>query len=141
VSTAPLVVSLCLNNPPCIGFTLEKSHIKNIRRREKGDCRCKMTGTRFHSVVTNRAQMCTADWYKENNLTGECHSQESNFVSRLPRDYSCCGILRYTCERFAKRLFLSWHTTVLEHGLLQKGEIQYQPFYIDSSPVRDTVPL
>jgi hypothetical protein len=40
--------------------TLVKSIIKKIRRREQGGCRCKMAGTGFHSVVTNRDQMCTA---------------------------------------------------------------------------------
>jgi hypothetical protein len=48
---------LGLNNPPRI----VKSGIKKIRRREQGGCRCKMAGTGFHSVVANRAQMCTAD--------------------------------------------------------------------------------
>jgi hypothetical protein len=48
----PLVVSLGVNNPPRIGFTLVKSR-KNIRRREHRDCRCKIAGTGLHSVVGN----------------------------------------------------------------------------------------
>jgi hypothetical protein len=113
-----------------------------------------MAGTGFPIVVANRAQMCTADCHEENNLTedcyeensrttdcykdnnrtADCHSQEYKFESGLPR-----GKPRYTSERFAKGLFLSWQTAVCERGLPQKSEIQYQPFYIDSPHVRGDV--
>jgi hypothetical protein len=79
-----------------------------------------MAGTGFHSVVANRAQMCTADhsgplknkknrtgdYHKGYNFTADCHSQESKFENRLPRGYSCCGKPQYTGEQFAKGLFL-----------------------------------
>jgi hypothetical protein len=54
----------------------------------------------------------TVDCYKENNRTVDCHSQESKFESGVPRCYSCCGKLRYTWDRFAKRLFLPLQTAV-----------------------------
>jgi hypothetical protein len=38
------------------------------------------------------------------------------------------GNPQYTWELFAKGLFLLWQTAVLERGLLQQSEIQYQPF-------------
>jgi hypothetical protein len=60
-----LVVSLGLNNPPRIGFTLLKSRIKKIRHREQGGRRCKMAGTGFHSAEANRALICTADCHAE----------------------------------------------------------------------------
>jgi hypothetical protein len=39
----------------------------------------------------------------------------------------------------AQGIFLVWQTAVLEHSLSQQSEIQYQPFYINSPPVRSTV--
>jgi hypothetical protein len=35
-------------------------------------------GTGFHFVVANRAPMCTADCYKENNLTCDCHNRTAD---------------------------------------------------------------
>jgi hypothetical protein len=70
-----------------------------------------MAGTGFHSVVANRAQMCTAelayggiytaDCHKENKRTADCHipvvANSDTFDSSL---------------RFAKGFFLFWQTAV-----------------------------
>jgi hypothetical protein len=100
--------------------------MKKIQCSEQGDYRCKMAGAGFHSVVANRAQMCTADCWEENNLTADCHkenvrtkechkannstadchSQESKFESGLPRGIgvAICGTLEsglppgYSCH-------------------------------------------
>jgi hypothetical protein len=155
---------------PHIGFALQTSSIKKIRRREQGGCRCIIAGPGSHSVVANRAQMCTADhaiprysdrgWTRrknrtadcqeENNRTMDCHSHESKFESALPSGYSCCRKPRHIWERFAKEVIpvtanrgtldsglpraysCCGKTAVLEHGLSQQTETQYQPLYIDS---------
>jgi hypothetical protein len=92
-----------------------------------------MDGTGFHSVVANRAQMCTADCHEENNLTAECH-EANNRTSGCQAD--CQGIIPLVANHVhlravSKGLFLSWQNAVpvLERGLPQKSEIQYQTFY------------
>jgi hypothetical protein len=53
-----------------------------------------MAGTGFHSVVANRAHLCTADCQKENKLTADC-LEENN------------------CTRFAmKKIIVPWIATV-----------------------------
>jgi hypothetical protein len=106
----------------------------------------KMAGIGFLSVVANCAQMCTAVtqyldcglprrkwWYRG------LPQFKVKFESGLLRGYSCCGKPQRTWERFAKGSFLLCQTEVLECGFPQQSKIPYQPFYIDSPPVRGAV--
>jgi hypothetical protein len=143
--------SLGLNNPPRtgIGFTLVKSRIKTKRRRKQGVCRCKMAGTGFHSVVANRAQMCTADCGKPRyldrglprrkysypglpQLRADCQgvisvvANRGTFESGLPRGYSCLGKPGYLSAECHKRLnsstchFTSAVPSLLRHKFLPR---------------------
>jgi hypothetical protein len=110
----------------CLGLTLTpvKSLVENERCIKQVDCQCKMANTGFHSVVANRAQMCTADhgigttlfkpWIatkkiivlriarvKSLNLRADCQevipvvTNRGTLESHLPRGYSRCGEPRY----------------------------------------------
>jgi hypothetical protein len=70
--------SLGLNNAPRISFTLIKSRVKNMPRFKQPVSRCKMAGTRFHSIAKFRAQIFNpvlAVRSNENGHTADCQSQ------------------------------------------------------------------
>jgi hypothetical protein len=84
--------SLGLSYPPRTGFKLVKLCIKKIRRREQGDCQCKMGRAGFHSVAKLCAQMFNADHdmvtpriatISSLNLRADCHNQQPKFESGL----------------------------------------------------------
>jgi hypothetical protein len=119
----PLVASLGLNNPPGTCKVPNKKYT---------------AGTGFHSIVAKCAQMCTADCHKENNITTDCH-KENNHMADCHDENNHTADCHCQESKFESGLFMLWQIAVLERSLPHKTEVTYQPFYIDSPPVRGAV--
>jgi hypothetical protein len=144
--------SLGLNNPPRICLTPRKSCIKILWRNKQGNCRCKMAGAGIRSLAKFRGQMCTAECQGLKTVA-RFVAFHGKFKSGTVRSVAFCGqivprswhsavywrvvvgIPQYVWERFAKKLFLLWQSTVFDRGTWQKTEFQLLPFYIESPPV------
>jgi hypothetical protein len=81
-----------------------------------------MANTGFHSVVANRAQMCTADCHEENNLTTE--KIILLWQSAVHLKAVCQGVILVVANR----------------GIGVRFAIkEYHPYYMDSPSVRGSV--
>jgi hypothetical protein len=94
----PLAYSLSPNNAPCISFTRIKSRVKNMPCFKQPVSRSKMAGAGFHYIAKLWAQifnpeladcgLYSADCHNENSHTADSQSQESEFESGLPLNWT-----------------------------------------------------